>query len=69
MPDLLTYYKSLSRREKGVVNRKMYADGGLHPVTFSRKMTLKNFTPAEEIVISQILGIDRNELFPTIPAL
>lgn len=66
MPDLLTYYKSLTRREKGVFNRKIHADAGIPYVTFAQKLNKKGFSVSEQIVISQILNINRSELFPVI---
>ena len=69
MPELLTYYESLNRKKKGAVTRKLYIEGGFPYITFRQKLLKKSFTLAEEIAISQILNIDRSELFPTDPAL
>lgn len=64
MPDLLTYYESLSKDEKGKLTKKIYIELDMPYITFRQKLVNNTFSPSEEIALSQITGFERNELFP-----
>ncbi len=69
MPNLTTYYKSRTTKERKHFNRQLFAELDIPYPTFYRKLRENRFTVSEQIAISQMLAMERAELFATEPAL